>query len=70
MKCPVCKSSNNSDLDLHTDGFYEDIFECRVCGAAWSVNHGITEIVSDPQKGSFLQAVTEPVEGDDYNQMG
>ncbi len=70
MKCPVCKNSSNTDIDLHADGFYEDIFECSVCKATWSVNHGIAEVISDPQKDSFLQAVTESVEGDDYNQMG
>ena len=70
MRCPVCKTLNRSGMDLHADGFYEDIFECESCGATWSVNHGITEVISDPQKDSFLQALTETVEGDDYNQVG
>ena len=70
MKCPVCKKINTSELDLHADGFYEDLFECSSCGATWSLNHGVVEVISDPQKDSFLQAVTEPVEADDYNQVG
>ena len=70
MKCPVCKNLSQTDLDLHADGFYEDIIECNVCGATWSVNHGTIEVISDPQNNSFLQAATEPVESDDYNQVG
>ncbi len=68
MKCPVCKSQDHLDIDLHSNGFTEDIMECRVCGTVWSVNHGVTEIVRDPQEKSFLEATSESVEGDDYNQ--
>ncbi|HEY6872259.1 MAG TPA: hypothetical protein VI298_05960 [Geobacteraceae bacterium] len=68
MKCPTCKSLDHSDIDLHSNGFNEDIMECRVCGTVWSVNHGTVEIVRDPQEKSFLEAQSESVEGDDYNQ--
>ncbi len=67
MKCPICKSFKNSEIDLHVDGFYEDLFECAVCGSSWSVNHGLTEVVKDTQQASFLEALTECVEGDDYS---
>lgn len=70
MKCPVCKNSEYTNLELHADQFAEGIHECRVCGSIWSVNHGITEIVKDTQEKSFLEATTECVEGDDYNQFG
>jgi hypothetical protein len=30
------------------------------------INHGLTEIVTDTQKHSFLAGSTECVEGDDY----
>lgn len=66
MKCPICKSYKNSEIDLHADGFYEDLYECGVCGSAWSVNHGLTEVVRDTQQASFLEALTETVDGDDY----
>ena len=66
MKCPVCHNSEHVDLNLHAEGFNEGIIECRVCGSAWSVNHGITEIVRDAQEKSFLEATTECVEADDY----
>ena len=67
MKCPVCKNHEFVDTDLHAEGFSEDIMECRICGTVWSVNHGVVEIVKDPQDKSFLQARSECVEGDDYN---
>ena len=70
MKCPVCKNHEHTDLDLHSEGFTEDIMECRICGASWSVNHGVTEIIRDPQEKSFLEAKSECVEGDDYNLDG
>lgn len=33
----------------------------------WSVSHGLTEVIKDPQENSFLAAQSECVEGDDYN---
>jgi uncharacterized Zn finger protein len=67
MKCPVCKNQNHTDLRLTSEGFAEQIMECQSCGAIWSIVHGITEIVRDPQEKSFLEAQSESVEGDDYN---
>ncbi len=68
MKCPVCKThKQHVEIDLHADGFAEDIFTCRICGTMWSVNHGTTEVVKDPQEKSFLEALSECVEGDDYS---
>ena len=66
MKCPICKCSNHSEIDLHVEGFYEELFECDLCGSSWSVSHGLTEVVNDTQQASFLEAFTECVEGDDY----
>ncbi|PLX97147.1 MAG: hypothetical protein C0621_00465 [Desulfuromonas sp.] len=66
MKCPVCKNSKQQEIDLHVDGFYEDIIECEVCGTTWAVNHGAAEVISDSQEKSFLEASTECVEGNDY----
>jgi hypothetical protein len=68
MKCPVCKThEQHVDIDLHSAGFAEDIITCQICGTIWSINHGLTEIVMDPQAKSFLEAQTECVEGDDYS---
>jgi len=67
MNCPVCKSSEFAETDLHVEGFYESLFECKVCNSTWSVNHGVTEVVKDTQAKSFLEGLSESVEGDDYN---
>ncbi len=69
MKCPVCKNHEYNDIELHSEGFTEEINECRICGSIWSVAHGMTEVVKDTQENSFLEALTECVEGDDYNQV-
>lgn len=66
MKCPVCKHHEFKELDLHSEGFYEDIKECRVCGTVWAVNHGVTEVIKDVHKNSFLEGSSECVDGDDY----
>ena len=66
MKCPICKSSETQEIDLHAEGFYEDLFEFHTCESSWSVNHGLKEIIKDTQQASFLEALTETVEGDDY----
>ena len=68
MKCPVCKNSKHrTEMDVHDNGFDEDIFECEVYGTTWSVNHGVLEVIKDSQAQSFLEATTECVDGDDYN---
>lgn len=67
MKCPVCRNSQQVDTNLNSNGFQEGITECSICGTAWSVNHGVVEIVRDPQADSFLEVQSECVEGDDYS---
>ena len=67
MKCPVCKSFANQELDLHSEQFSEELLKCDICGCEWAVNHGLVEVVNDSQKNSFLESLTECVEGDDYS---
>jgi hypothetical protein len=67
MNCPVCRScAQHSEIKAHSAGFDEEIIGCDVCGSSWSLNHGMSEIVTDTQEGSFLSAVSECVEGGDY----
>lgn len=68
MQCPVCRTHEQpTTIDLQTSGFAEDILTCSICGAVWAINHGATELVRDPQEQSFLSALSESVEGDDYS---
>ena len=66
MNCPVCKGTENHGIGLQTEGFQEDIIVCEFCGSSWSINHGKAEMIRDTQEMSFLEGVTERVEGDDY----
>lgn len=66
MKCPVCQNYEESGLHLHSDGFNEGIYECKICNAIWSVNHNLAEVIKDPQHHSFLSVLSESVEADDY----
>lgn len=36
MKCPECKERQHIELDLHSDGFSENVRECGDCGAMWT----------------------------------
>ena len=68
MKCPVCKSQEmHAEIQVHANGFDEELFQCEVCGSTWSVNHGLVEIVKDTQSKSFLEANDESVDGVDFN---
>lgn len=68
MKCPICKTlEEHVEIDLHSDGFAEEINTCSTCGTIWSVNHGATNIVEDPLRNSFLSALTECVGADEYS---
>jgi transposase-like protein len=68
MKCPVCKNHQlHAEIEVHANGFDEDLFQCDICGSTWSVNHGSVEIVKDTQSRSFLEATSESVDGADLN---
>jgi len=36
MKCPICNSIKHVEVDLHADGFSQDILECGDCGGLWT----------------------------------
>lgn len=66
MQCPACKHYQHKEIGLHAAGFDEALYTCAICGSTWMTNHGLTEMVSDTQRASFLTGTTECVEGDDY----
>ena len=35
MNCPICATSNRIEIDIHSDGYADDLFECTNCGAVW-----------------------------------
>lgn len=70
MQCPICQHPEEQQVQLHSEGFHEGIYECHSCGAVWSVNHDLAEIVKDPQEFSFLSVLAEPVDGGNYCLVG
>lgn len=68
MHCPVCKTHEQyTQSALKAEGFSEQIITCKICGSIWSINHGMTELVCDAQERSFMEALSECVESDDYS---
>jgi hypothetical protein len=64
MKCPVCKTHGEyAGINLHADGFAENINTCHVCETTWSVNHGISKVIED---STFLETTADCDEEDTY----
>ena len=60
MRCPVCKSYQaHTEIQVHVNGFDEDLYQCDVCGSTCSDNHGLVEVVIDTQQKSLLVSNTE-----------
>jgi hypothetical protein len=45
MKCPLCKSRTHIEIDLHADGFAQDIRECGDCGGIWTFSGNDLKII-------------------------
>ncbi len=45
MKCPLCKSREHVELDLHAEGFSQDARECGVCGGVWTFSGEAIKII-------------------------
>ena len=50
MKCPVCKSRKQIDLDLHAEGFAQDARECGFCGTIWTFSGETIKIIQERAK--------------------
>lgn len=40
MKCPICGNSMGIEIDIHADGYADNLLECNSCGALWINEHG------------------------------
>ena len=45
MKCPICKSREHVEIDLHADGFSQDVRECGDCGSLWTFSANVLKII-------------------------
>ena len=48
MKCPICNKKRHIEIDLHSDGFAENLQECGDCGALWTRKENVETLVSNP----------------------
>lgn len=35
MKCPNCGHTDSIEVDLHSDGFCKELYECNYCESIW-----------------------------------
>jgi len=45
MKCPLCKSRDHIDINLHAEGFSQDTRECGKCGGIWTFSGDTLKII-------------------------
>ena len=45
MKCPICKGRQHVELDLHADGYSQDVRECGDCGGVWTFSGNALKII-------------------------
>lgn len=54
IKCPNCLSGSRVEINMKADGFAQNIFECGLCGALWTLN-GSIEVLLASNKDGFCQ---------------
>ncbi len=35
MICPICNNQQHIEIDMHADGFADNLLECSACGTIW-----------------------------------
>lgn len=35
MKCPFCSNRLGVEIDMHSDGYADNLLECTSCGTIW-----------------------------------
>ena len=50
MNCPHCNSTKGIEIDMHSDGYAQDLLECTNCGTVW-LERG-NEIISVSKKAA------------------
>ncbi|PLX81208.1 MAG: hypothetical protein C0616_05390 [Desulfuromonas sp.] len=48
MECPVCHKKAHIGIDLHADGYAENLQECGDCGAIWMSREEKQILIYDP----------------------
>lgn len=45
MKCPICNSCSVA-IDMHSDGYADNLLECAFCEAMWTYSFGKTTLIN------------------------
>lgn len=40
MECPICNTRKGIEIDIHSDGYADNLLECACCGAVWISEFG------------------------------
>lgn len=57
MECPVCKQTKHIQIDLHADGFTQNVEECGDCGSVWCASGSeLTLLKGRDPKANFARA--------------
>ena len=51
MKCPLCNNTGHIEIDLHSDGYCQDILECGDCGGIWTYSNRAMQIIKGKRDG-------------------
>ncbi len=35
MKCPICSDHRKIEINIHSEGYADNMLECSKCGAIW-----------------------------------
>jgi hypothetical protein len=50
MNCPHCNNTKGIEIDMHSDGYAQDLLECTNCGTLWIEKSN--EIISVSRKAA------------------
>lgn len=58
MMCPYCHHKNHLEIDMHCDGYSQDMIECSECGALLNLRGRELETVHGPTSQLHAQRPT------------
>ena len=50
MICPHCHHKNHLEIDMHSDGYSQDLLECTECGALLNLKGDELDTVHGPTR--------------------
>jgi uncharacterized Zn finger protein len=47
MNCPICGKISGVEIDLHSEGYADDLFECADCSTLWTSRFGEVKLLNN-----------------------